>query len=278
MKIKEALSKGIEKLKINNIEEASLKARMLLSHILKQNKEYLLIHSEKEIDEKDFFIGIDNLIKNTPIQYIINKQEFMNMEFYVDENVLIPQPDTEILVEEVIKLANDKHEVKILDLCTGSGCIAIALSKNIRKAKITATDISIKAIQIAKLNAERNLVKSNNISFIESDMFENIQDRFDIIVSNPPYIETEVIETLSEEVRKEPILALDGGKDGLKFYRQIAENAYKYLNSEGCLCLEIGYNQKEKVIQILENIKQYKNIYCKKDLGNNDRIIIAKRC
>lgn len=277
MKIREALNKGIKKLKINNIEEASLKSRMLLAYLLNQNKEYLLIHSEEEINEKDFFVGIDNLIKNIPIQYIINKQEFMNMEFYVDENVLIPQPDTEILVEEVIKIANEEKKINILDLCTGSGCIAISLAQNIKESKITATDISAKAIQIAKFNAEKNLSKGN-IYFMESDMFENIQDEFDIIVSNPPYIETKVMENLSEEVKKEPSIALDGGEDGLEFYKIIAKNAYKYLKKEGYLCLEIGYNQKEKVIQILENTKQYKNIYCKKDLGNNDRIIIAKRC
>lgn len=278
MKIKEVLSKGITQLKQNNIEASNLKARMLLANILGKPKEYFITHDNEDIDETEFFLQIKMLINKTPIQYIINNQEFMKLNFYVDENVLIPQPDTEILVEEVISLSEEKGNLEILDLCTGSGCIGISLAKYIEKSRVTAIDISNKAIQIAKLNAEKNLVHKN-IKFIESDMFKNIEEqyKFDFIVSNPPYIETKVIEELSEEVRKEPRIALDGGEDGLNFYKEIANNAYKYLKKDGYLCLEIGYDQKENVIELLYKIGEYKEIYSKKDLSGNDRIIVAKR-
>lgn len=278
MKIKEVLSKGITQLKQNNVEDSNLKARMLLANILGKPKEYFITHDNEDIDETEFFLQIKMLINKTPIQYIINNQEFMKLNFYVDENVLIPQPDTEILVEEVISLAEGKENLEILDLCTGSGCIGISLAKYIEKSRVTAIDISNKAIQIAKLNAEKNLVHKN-IKFIESDMFKNIEEqyKFDFIVSNPPYIETKVIEELSEEVRKEPKIALDGGEDGLNFYKEIANNAYKYLKKDGYLCLEIGYDQKEDVIKLLDIIGEYKEIYSKKDLSGNDRIIVAKK-
>ncbi len=212
-----------------------------------------------------------------PIQYITNKQEFMNLEFYVDENVLIPQPDTEILVEEVINIAKQKKEdIQILDICAGSGAIGIAISKNIENAHITMSDISTDALQIAKKNSEK-YISLSKVEFVESNMFESITDKYDVIVSNPPYIQTSVIETLSKNVQKEPILALDGGKDGLSFYKILANEAYKFLNNEGYLCMEIGYDQKEEVIKLLNNTGKYKEIYSKKDLAGNDRIVVATR-
>lgn len=198
----------------------------------------------------------------------------MKLNFYVDENVLIPQPDTEILVEEIINLYKNK-KCKILDLCTGSGAIAIALAKYVEDAQIVSSDISMKALQIAKLNAEKNLVHKK-IKFIESDMFEKIDDTdFDIIVSNPPYIKTDVINTLDASVKKEPNIALDGGQDGLKFYKIIINKAHQYLSNNGKLFLEIGYDQKEDVIKLLNKTGYYNEIYSKKDLSQNDRIVVA---
>ena len=244
--------------------------------------ELVINHTQEISDEKihEFEIGLEKLKNNVPIQYITNHQEFMKLDFYVDENVLIPQPDTEILVEEVIKyvqenkkLANSAEPITILDLCTGSGAIAISLAKYIENCEITATDISSKAIQIAKLNAEKNLVHKK-INFIESDMFENIPEKqFDIIVSNPPYIETDIIETLSTEVQKEPHIALDGGSDGLKFYRIIINNARKYLKNNGKVFLEIGFDQKEKIFNLINNNSKSEPI-CIKDLGQNDRVVV----
>ena len=272
--IKENLEYAIKKLKENDIEECSLKAKLLLSYVLIKPKEFLIINQEKKLSEEEqekFYRLLEQMIDNVPLQYLVNKQEFYGIEFFINENVLIPQPDTEILVEEVINISNRENKKEILDMCTGSGAIAIALSKNIKNANIIATDISDKALEIAKKND-----KENKINFIKSDMFENLKNKkFDVIVSNPPYIKTDIIKTLSKEVQKEPMLALDGGKDGLNFYRIIINDADKHLNSNGYLCLEIGDDQKEEIIQLLKQ-KKYKEIYSKKDLSGNDRIVVAK--
>ena len=274
MKIKEVLSDGISILKQSNIEDETLKAKMLLADLLDKSKEYLMIHSDDEIDEKIsevFFKRIERLKENEPIQYITNKQEFMGFEFYVDKSVLIPQPDTENLVEEVIAISekmrqNEKIELKILDMCTGSGAIAISLCKLIKNVLVYASDISKDALKIANENSNKNKA---NVLFFESDLFEKISElyKFDIIVSNPPYIESETIKTLSEEVKNEPILALDGGEDGLDFYRKITEDAKKYLDKDGYLAFEIGYNQRSAVENILKK-NGFRNVYSEKCGGN----------
>lgn len=279
MNIEEILKKEINNLKQNNIENSTLKAKILLANILKVKKEYLLIHSEEQVKQEDkikYENCIKELIKGKPLQYITNKQEFMGLNFYVDENVLIPQPDTEILVEKAIEIAETTQKNKILDMCTGSGCIAISLAKKINNAQITAVDISNSALNVANKNAINNNVE-NKIKFINSDMFNNIEEKFDIIVSNPPYIETETINKLEIEVQNEPHVALDGGIDGLKFYKIIANNAFEYLNENGYLLLEIGYNQQESVTQLLQDIGKYKNIETIKDLGGNYRVVIARK-
>lgn len=279
MNIEEILKKEINNLKQNNIENSTLKAKILLANILNVKKEYLLMHSEEEIKQEDkikYENCIKELIKGKPLQYITNKQEFMALDFYVDENVLIPQPDTEILVEKAIEIAVTTQKNKILDMCTGSGCIAISLAKKINNAQIIAVDISNNALNVANKNAINNNVE-NKIKFINSNMFNNIEEKFDIIVSNPPYIETETINKLGIEVQNEPHLALDGGIDGLKFYKIIANNAFKYLNENGYLLLEIGYNQQNSVTQLLQDIGKYKNIETIKDLGGNYRVVIARK-
>ncbi len=274
MKIKEILEYG--KNNLIEKEEGYRLSKRLLKHLLNVTDSYILINADKELEEyvvNKFKEEIELLRVGIPIQYITNKQEFMGLDFYVDSNVLIPQPDTEILVEEVINLCKENY--KILDLCTGSGAIGVSVAKNINRVEVAMSDISNKALEIAKRNAENNGV-IDKCNFILSDMFESIQEKFDVIVSNPPYIKTEVIKTLDEEVQNEPRLALDGGEDGLNFYKLISENAYKYLNANGILALEIGYDQKEEVIKLLEETGKYKDIYCKKDLGNNYRIIVCK--
>lgn len=279
MNIKQIIIEKTKLLKDNNIENASNIARILLANLLNKSKEYLVINDKEELKEElleKYNKYLKQIIEGYPLQYITHNQEFMKLNFYVDENVLIPQPDTEILVEEVINICNKKYknkEIKILDLCTGSGAIAISLGKYIENAEITAIDISKKALEVATKNAKSNEVK---IKFIKSNMFEDINDKYDIIVSNPPYIETNVISELSKQVQNEPKIALDGGADGLDFYREIAQNAYKYLETNGFLVMEIGYNQKDTVIEILSNENKYKNIECIKDLDNNDRVIKAQ--
>lgn len=277
MNLKEILKYGKEELIKNNIEDASIIAKELAEHIFKITRAQMIANNDMEFskDQTDNYINsIKKISTGIPIQYITNNQEFMNLNFYVDENVLIPQPDTETLVEEVINEYKEK-KCEILDLCTGSGAIAISFAKYINESNIVASDISMKALQIAKLNAEKNLVRKK-IEFIESDMFNKIyKDDFDIIVSNPPYIKTKVIEELDKQVKNEPYIALDGGADGLKFYKIIIENAYKYIKNEGKVFLEIGYDQKNELINLFKENNHYENIYSKKDLGGNDRIIVA---
>ena len=274
MKIKELEQIAINKLKEVNIDEARLKAKMAMSYLIDKPKEYLINHAEENLDEKqvnDILNVIDKLAKKIPIEYITYRREFMKIEFYVNEDVLIPRQDTEILVEEVMKRYK---QGKILDLCTGSGAIAVSLAKYLPKTIVYASDVSKKALDVAKKNAIDNDVK---ISFIQSDLFENINESdFDVIVSNPPYIETAVIQTLQDEVKKEPILALDGGVDGLDFYRKIIETAPVHLKQGGTLAFEIGYNQAEAVCNLLKTNGSYNNIEVIKDLSGNDRVIIAK--
>lgn len=277
MTIKEILTYSVNKLKEKEIPEPILKSKMLIANTLGKGKEYLLIHENEKIELETLNRikkQIEELAKGMPIQYIIGKQEFMGLDFFVNSDVLIPQPDTEILAQEVIEISKKYEESKILDLCTGSGAIAVSLKKYISNAKIIASDISIKALEVAKTNAENNNTK---IDFICSDLFENIKEQFDIIATNPPYIKRDVIKTLDKEVKNEPILALDGGQDGLDFYKKIIAEAYKHLAENGYLCMEIGYDQKDEVINLIESSKKYEQIYSKKDLAGNDRIIICKR-
>lgn len=280
MKIKELINYGKKLLIKNEIQDTTIIAKTLAEYILQMDRMQIVINEEKEIEEDEktrYYLALIEIIQGMPLQYITNKQEFMNLEFYVDENVLIPQPDTETLVEEVINIAkNNKRKLEILDMCTGSGCIGISLAKNITNADITMTDISKNALNIAKINCEKNEIK-NNVEFKESNMFKNISKKYDIIVSNPPYIQKNIIKTLPKNVQKEPLIALDGGEDGLDFYKILVDEAYKFLNDEGYLCLEIGYDQKEEVIKLLNDNENYKEICCKKDLSGNDRIIVARR-
>ena len=278
MTIKQLLNKGMIMLKSNQIESPKIKARLLLQHVLELKREQIIIYDNKEVtvaQEKAYMQNIEKLIKGIPLQHITNSQEFMKMNFFVNSDVLIPRSDTEILVEEVIKLGKEKRNPSILDLCTGSGAIAISLAKYLPNAQIYASDISPKALEVAKINAKSNEV-FEKIEFINSDLFKKIEGKFDIIVSNPPYIRTEVIKKLNMEVQKEPILALDGGKDGLNFYRKIVEEAYSHLKYDSYLCFEIGYDQKEEVTEIVENAKVYTDTYCKKDLYGNNRIIVTR--
>ena len=279
MTIKQALTKGTIILKSNNISSPKLKARLLLQFVLNKKREQLIIYDNEQItreQEKVYIKNLEKLIEGVPLQHITNTQEFMKMNFYVNSDVLIPRPDTEILVEEVIKISREYENPVILDLCTGSGAIAVSLAKYIPNAKVYASDISKNALEVARTNAQNNEVESK-IEFIESDLFEKIKNiKFDIIVSNPPYIKTEIINTLDVEVQQEPIIALDGGDDGLDFYRRIVEEGYQYLKLGSYLCLEIGYDQKIDVIEIIENSKKYEKAYCQKDLYGNDRVIITK--
>lgn len=278
MNIKQALEEAKNILKSNNFEDSNIIAKELLSYVLKKDKVYLTINSDTALTDTEyaeFTKYIEQIIDGKPLQYITQKQEFMGMEFFMNENVLIPQPDTEILVETVLDICKryGNQSLKILDLCTGSGAIAISLSK-ILNTQVFASDISTKALKVAEKN---NVLNNTKVEFIESNLFEKINgEKFDIIVSNPPYIKNEEIKLLSKQVQNEPYIALAGGEDGLDFYRKIIDEAYKYINKNGYLCLEIGYDQKEDLIKLIKQNENYEYENCIKDLSNNDRCIIAK--
>lgn len=279
MTIKQALIKGVTVLKLEKISTPKLKARLLLQYVLKKPRQYLIVYDNQKLTEKeeqDYLKYIELLKQGEPIEHITHQKEFMKLNFYVDENVLIPRQDTEVLVEEVMKIAKKNRAKKILDLCTGSGAIAVSLAKYLENIQLTALDISGKALDIAIANAKNNHVQ-DKITFVESNLFQDLgQEKYDIIVSNPPYIRRKELETLDREVRREPRLALDGGEDGLDFYREIIDRGYEYLKYGGYICLEIGYDQKEEVMQIIKDKKQYIDTYCKKDLYDNDRVIVTK--
>ena len=249
----------------------SIEARVLIGYILKKNNTYIIANINDEIskeEEQELLSSLEKIKKGYPLQYITHHQEFMGLNFAVNENVLIPQPDTEVLVENAIKIVLDKYnnkEVKILDLCTGSGAIAISLKKYLPNTKVYASDISKSAIDIARINAKKNNVK---INFISSNMFENIKEKFDVIVTNPPYIKSDEIAKLSKNVQTEPKLALDGGEDGLYFYKKIIKEVKKYLNKDGTLLMEIGFDQGKVVAELFDKSK------CIKDYANNDRVVI----
>lgn len=274
MTYRELYKKGISILEKAEIIDPENDAIILLLSRAKIDKpKYLLIENENVDNdlEKNYIEAVEKRATHYPLQYILGEVFFYGLKFKVNENVLIPRQDTETLVDIVLK-ENANKDLSILDICTGTACIAISL-KNIGKyKKVVASDISSKAINVACENAKLN---GANIDFIESDLFNNINDKFDIIVANPPYIKTDIINTLEDEVKLyEPKMALDGSIDGLLFYRKIASDAKNYLNDNGRIYLEIGYDQAKDISDIFES-NNYKNIRIIKDLANNDRVLTA---
>lgn len=251
-------------------------AWLLLEKVSGCTRFQYLTYPDTEIDEAEVNEYRAMLVKRAehiPLQHIIGTQEFMGLKFMVNEHVLIPRQDTECLIEEALKRL--KKGDTVLDMCTGSGCIIISLTKNVELSKAVGVDVSAEALEVAKANAVRNEV---NVSFIQSNLFSDIKkEQYDMIVSNPPYIESEIIEELMPEVRDhEPRLALDGGEDGLVFYRRIIDEAGKYLKPGGWLLFEIGYNQREAVCRLFEKAG-YEEISAVRDLAGLDRVCIARR-
>lgn len=245
-------------------------ADFIVSEVLGTSVTNLFIDREVSAeDESKIMLYTQQRINGKPVTKIFNKAYFYGLEFFIDENVLSPRPETELVVDTALSFLQGKDNLKVLDLCTGSGAIACAVSKN-SKAEVTASDISDKALEVAKANAKS---LGLDIDFVKSDMFSSIDETFDMIVSNPPYIESEVCKTLDEEVLKhDPMLAIDGGKDGLDFYRSIKNNL-NYLKPNGVLIMEIGYNQGESLKQMF---KDY-NTEILKDYNNLDRVVVIKR-
>ena len=256
------------------IEDAESDSRILLEYITGVTVSDLLTHPEKEMSEEDvsrFKAAVDKRITHIPVQHITGRQEFMGLEFAVDENVLIPRFDTEVLVEEAMRIG--LSHMNILDMCTGSGCILLSLLHYSHDCTGTGVDISPEALRVAKANADRLGIEAD---FIQSDLFKGLDSnklKYDLIISNPPYIPSGVIPTLMEEVRDhEPHLALDGSADGLSFYRRIISEAPAFLHKGGSLMFEIGFDQAADVSALMEE-NGFAEVTVVKDLSGNDRVV-----
>lgn len=281
MNLKNLIKTCADKLNNAGIEASTFEAGAVVCHSLKVSRAYTFAHPEREISEAELTLvmkNIDKRCQRVPLQQIIGEQEFMSMNFKVDENVLIPRQDTEILVETVLELRGEVREPQyILDIGTGSGCIAVSLAVNLGNSRVTAVDISEAALGVAQKNAFSNGV-ADRLTFIKSNLFSALpQDsEFDIVVSNPPYIPTADIDGLEPEVKCfEPMLALDGGIDGLDFYRRISEGAKKHLRAKGLIAFEVGIYQADAVSLILKE-DSYCNIKVIKDLSGIDRVVCAE--
>lgn len=261
------------------VPNANLDAWYLMEEAAGVTRSDLYVHPEKELDEEicgTYLDWIERRKERIPLQRILGKQEFMGLEFLVGEQVLIPRQDTEILVETAMQILEDGMQV--CDMCTGTGCIAWSLAALSQKEiRVDAVDVSEEAIQIAGANRERLGLDKNLTRVIQSDLFEKVQDRYDVIVSNPPYIRPDVIETLEPEVRDhDPRLALDGGADGLVFYRKIVDRAQDHLKEGGYLFFEIGYDQGDEVSQILAD-HTFTEIRIIPDLTGLNRVVTGKK-
>ena len=277
MNYKEALENANKLFLENNIENYFYETRELLAFLLNKSKEWVMVNLYEELlpEEKVKFDElINSRLNGTPLQYILGYQYFFGNKFWVNPSVLIPRADTEILIYEALNRVKDINNIKILDMCTGSGCIAITLAKAIIGSNVCAVDIDEKALDVAK---ENNKLNKTNVTFYKSNLFTEISlTEFDMIVSNPPYISSSEMRSLEKDVLNEPKLALFGGDDGLYFYRAISQKARMFLKEEGYLIFEIGYNQKAEVSKILEE-NNYYNIEAIKDYSGNDRVVIARK-
>lgn len=295
LSVKEILNIGKNRLADCNIQDAAIDCKILYCYMMNVTNAQIILEYQKVLPDSlcdKYFDLLDRRCSGVPVQHITGVQEFMGLEFDVNESVLIPRQDTETLVEDAISIIKDntlrgeelpikkKKEFDVLDLCCGSGAIGLSLAKGCGNAKITCADVSKEALKVAKQNA-RKLELGKRVTFEEGNLLVPFKGRFknkkfDLIISNPPYIKTSVIQKLQVEVRDhEPMMALDGGLDGLDFYRNIMADAADCLKKEGILMLEIGHDQRGQVTELIEATERFDYIAGLKDLAGRDRIIVA---
>lgn len=272
---RELLSQGCDELRSAGIEEYKIDSWYLLEHVIRRDRSWYFVHMEEDA-AAEVVSRYEELIhkrsRHIPLQHLTGTAYFMGLEFKVDDNVLIPRQDTEVLVEEALRRI--KPGAEILDMCTGSGCILLSILYNVESAVGTGADISLNALQIARENSRRLGIKAK---FIHSDLFAEVKGTFDVIVSNPPYIPVDVIPGLMEEVREhEPRMALDGGRDGLDFYRKIVGSSLEYLKSGGWLLFEIGQEQGADVMKMMQDAGM-EEIEVVQDLAGLDRVVIGRK-
>ena len=277
MNIQETLNKAVKILNKSNIKNPYLDSEILLSKTINKDRKYIILNSQEQLSKKSLK-NFSNLIKrrkkSEPIAYLINKKEFWNHTFYIDCNVLIPRPDTEILVEETLKLFSKSSKLRMLDIGTGSGCILLSILKERRNFLGIGIDISKNAIKVANFNAKLQQL-SNRVKFYKSDVDKFLIGKYDIVLSNPPYIKRKDLKYLEKDIVDfEPKTALDGGRDGFSKITKVINKASKLVKKNGRFILEIGFDQKNKTIDILKKNSFYINKIVK-DYGRNDRCIIS---
>ena len=279
MNIQSALTEGLNILKNKSILSAKLDSEILMAKALGKKREYIILNNDKIIKEQNlkyFKKLVHERATRKPIAYLLKKKSFWNSEFYVNKNTLIPRPDTEIILEQVLKFTKNKNYLNILDIGVGSGCILLSILKERKNFYGTGIDISRNSLDICKMNAKKLLLE-RRVKFFKSDVDKFAIGKYDLVVSNPPYIKTSDLKYLESDVIKfEPKLALDGGLDGLSVIRKVIKKSSELLKKNGKFILEIGFDQKNKVIKLLNNKGFYINSTVK-DLANNDRCIISTK-
>ena len=281
MTYRECYEQGCRTLQAAGIEEATLDARLLLEAVCGTDRNDLLVHGEQPVmpqAEEKYLHWIRQRAEHIPLQQLTGEQDFMGLTFSVNEHVLIPRQDTEILVEEVLKELHDR--MRILDMCTGSGCILLSLLHYSNDCEGLGVDLSAEALEVAGQNVLKALTpeKAEHAHFLQSDLFEKVEGKFEIIVSNPPYIASAEVEKLMPEVRDhEPRMALDGTEDGLHFYRRIIKEAGKHLVNSGMLFFEIGYDQGQAVSELMR-AGGYREVQVVQDYAGLDRVVLGTYC
>ena len=276
MDIETALKKGKLILRDNKIKSAELDGEILMSQAIRKDKKYIILNYNKKIKKKDlkyFDFLIQERIKKKPIAYLTKKKDFWKYEFLIDKNVLIPRPDTEVLVEQILELTKNKASMRILEIGVGSGCIILSILKEKKKFFGTGIDISTKSLKISEINS-RKLGVNRRLKLFKSNIDNFNTGKYDLIISNPPYIKKNFLKCLEKDISFEPVEALDGGIDGLSVTRKTILKSSELIKKKGYLFLEIGFDQKNKVKKILEN----NGFYIKKvikDLSNHDRCIVS---
>jgi release factor glutamine methyltransferase len=279
MNIQSAVAEGTNILKDRFIQTAQLDTEILMAKALGKNRQYIILNNDKVLNEKNlkyFKKLVQDRATRKPIAYLLNKKFFWNSEFYVNKNTLIPRPDTEIIIEQILKFTKNKNYLRILDIGVGSGCILLSILKERKNFYGTGIDISKNSLDICKINAKKLLV-DGRVKLFKSDVDKFAQGKYDLIVSNPPYIKRCDLKYLESDVLKfEPKLALDGGLDGLSVIRKVIKKTSELLKKNGKFILEISFDQKNKVIKLLNNKGFYINSTIK-DLAKNDRCIISTK-
>ena len=276
MDIETALKKGQLILKDNKIKSAELDSEILMSQAIRKDKKYIILNYNKKKKKKDlkyFDFLIQERVKRKPIAYLTKKKDFWKYEFLIDKNVLIPRPDTEVLVEQILELTKNKASMRILEIGVGSGCIILSILKEKKKFFGTGIDISTKSLKISEINSHK-LGVNRRLKLFKSNIDNFNTGKYDLIISNPPYIKKNFLKCLEKDISFEPVEALDGGIDGLSVTRKTILKSSELIKKKGCLFLEIGFDQKNKVKKILEN----NGFYIKKvikDLSNHDRCIVS---